>query len=212
MVYPDAWGLTFQEVMGLAWLAYKGNGTSTGAWTVDGQTWTLRHIHEDGSFRAVMIEGEFSVLSFSGTDDRGDWADNISQGTIGLSSQYLRALRLARSTSPDIVLGHSLGGGLASYCAIYGNRPAVTLNPAPLNLNPISIGGMLRNHNLVINYIAPGEILQIMDALAPNMGVVGRIYNVSSLGGWNPIRRHQIGHLEGFQQPVRANMGDFYTG
>jgi hypothetical protein len=210
MSNPGAWGLSFQEVMGLAWLAYKGHG-AVGTWTIDCKTWTLRQIFQDGSFRAVLIEGEFVVLSFSGTDDRGDWYDNVSQGVVGMSSQYFRALRLARSVAPNIVLGHSLGGGLASYCGIYSGRPAITLNPAPLNINPASLAGMIRNKGWIINYIAPGEILQMMDAAMPLMGVVGQIYNIASTGGWNPVKRHQIKHMTGFKEPVRANMGEFYT-
>jgi pimeloyl-ACP methyl ester carboxylesterase len=211
MAYPNAWGLTFQEVAGLAWLAYKNNG-STGSWMIDGKAWNLRQVHEHGSFRAVLMVGEMTVLSFSGTDDLGDWADNVGQGMVGLSSQYLRAVGLAKSSAANIVVGHSLGGGLASYCAIYTGIQAATINPAPLNINPISLAGMLKNQSQVINYIAPGEALQILDALAPNMGVVGQVYNIGSTGGWNPVKRHLIGNIRGFQQPTRVNLAGFATG
>src|SRR2546423_1446657 len=115
MSNPDAWGLTYVEIMGLTWLAYKGNG-DVGAWNIGGNTWNVRNVYEHGSFRAVYIEGRERVLSLSGTDDSGDWIDNIGQGILGVSDQYLRALRLARNTSASVVVGHSLGGGMASYC------------------------------------------------------------------------------------------------
>ena len=207
MRYPDAWGLEFEEIMGLTWLAYKGKG-DVGFWKIGDRIWTVTRVIEYGSFRAVMVQGRRTVLSFSGTDDKWDWIDNIGQGVGGISPQYNRAVRLAKSSGAEIVVGHSLGGGLASYCALYCGKRAATVNPSPLNINPASLVQMLRNKNLVVNYIAPGEILHLMDALAPTMGTVGMIHNVRSNGGFNPIKRHRISSLDGFVEPVRANIRD----
>ncbi len=205
MSVPDAWGLTYEEVVGLTWLAYKGQGTP-GTWNFPnaGSTWDLVNVFEQGSFRAVLIKGKKTVLSFSGTDDLADWGDNIGQGLTGVSVQYIRALRTARATASDVVVGHSLGGGLASYVAIYGGRQAATVNPAPLNINPISGIGMLKNNDLVINYVAPGEALDILDAAMINMRRVGKIYNVNSNGGWSPVARHLLQNLTGFVAPVKV--------
>lgn len=204
MAAPDAWGLKYEEVMSLCWLAYKGQGTA-GTWTFsNGTTWNLTQIFESGSFRAVLVEGRKRVLSFSGTDDLGDWVDNIGQGVTGLSGQYLRAVRTARSTAPEIVVGHSLGGGLASYCALYNGNLAATINPAPLNINLISGVTMIRNGSKVINYVAPGEVLALLDAAMLNMMKVGRTYNVGTTGGWSPVARHSIANLVGFTAPTKS--------
>lgn len=203
---PGAWGLKYEEVQSLTWLAYKGQGT-TGTWNFPnaGSTWRVTSVFERGSFRAVLVEGKKRVLALSGTDDLGDWADNIGQGVTGVSGQYLYALRVARSTAPEVVVGHSLGGGLASYCAIYGGRPAATINPAALNTNLVSAVAMMRNSSLVVNYVASGEILDLLDIAAPNMRRVGIIHRVGSSGGWwNPVARHGIANLDGFEQPERA--------
>lgn len=204
MSYPGAWGLTYEEVMSLTWLAYKGRGT-IGNWNFPnaGSNWTLAQVFEHSSFRAALITGKKRVLSLSGTDDKGDWVDNIGQGLAGVSPQYLRAVRLANSTAPDVVVGHSLGGGMASYVAIYTGRHAATINPAPLNLNLVSRAAIFKNQSLVINYVAPGEVLDILDAAARNMRKVGRTIRVKSNAGFNPIERHSIGNLEGFVEPVR---------
>ena len=202
MSTPDAWGLSFPEVMGLTWLAYKGNGM-VGRWNINGGTWNVRSVYEQGSFRAVLVEGRDNVLSFSGTDDGGDWVDNVGQGVAGASGQYIHALRLALQTSANIVVGHSLGGGLAAYCGIYARKRAATINPAPLNINLASLVGMAANQNLVINYVAPGEVLQLLNSVAPNMCLVGRRYSVPSSGGFNPIMRHSISNLDGFVAPTR---------
>lgn len=207
MSYPDAWGLTYEEVMSLTWLAYKGQGTS-GTWTFPnaGSTWTIggSDVHEVGSFRAVLVSGRKRVLSLSGTDDLGDWVDNVGQGVTGVSGQYIRALRLAGATAPDVVVGHSLGGGMASYCAIYGGRNAATINPAPLNVNIVSGVQMIRNGNRVVNYVVPREVLDLLDSAARSMRKVGRIVPVATTGGFSPLSRHSIANLVGFVAPVKS--------
>ena len=205
MSIPDAWGLKYEEVVSLTWLAYKGQGTP-GRWNFPsaGSTWSLTNVIERGSFRAVVVKGKKTVLSFSGTDDLADWSDNIGQGLTGVSWQYAYALYVARTYAANMVVGHSLGGGLASYVAIYGGKQCATVNPAPLNINLASSIAMLRNSNLVINYVAPGEALDILDAAMLNMRRVGRIYNVPSKGGWNPVDRHLLDNLTGFTPPVKV--------
>jgi hypothetical protein len=93
---------------------------------------------------------------------------------------------------------------MASYCAIYGGRVAATINPAPLNINLISGIAMIRNNGLVINYVASGEILDILDAAASSMRKVGTTIRVATTGGFNPVARHSIGNLVGFVEPVRS--------
>lgn len=204
MTYPDAWGLKYEEVQSLTWLAYRGRGT-VGRYHFPNTNsdWTISTVYERSSFRAVLVRGRKTVLSLSGTDDAGDWLDNIGQGVAGVSVQYLRAVRLAKSTAPDVVVGHSLGGGMASYVAIYSNRRAAAINPAPLNINPVSAVQMMRHGGNVINYVAPGEVLDILDTGAINMKKVGTTHRVSSHGGFNPIARHSISNLDGFVEPER---------
>jgi hypothetical protein len=205
MSYPDAWGLKYEDVQSLTWLAYKGQGTP-GSWSFpsSGGTWNLVNVYERGSFRAVIVKDSHrTILSISGTDDTGDWVDNIGQGFTGVSGQYLYALKVARATAPDIVVGHSLGGGMASYCALYGGRHAATINPAPLNINVVSAVQMMRHGNLVVNYVVGGEVLDILDSAMVNMMKVGRTYRVGSHGGFNPVNRHSIGNLDGFAVPQK---------
>jgi hypothetical protein len=203
MSYQDAWGLKYEEVMSLAWLAYRGQGT-VGNWNFPnaGSRWSVSNVYEFASYRAVLVQGSKKVLSLAGTDDVLDWYDNVSQGLTGVSPQYIASLALARNIAPDIVVGHSLGGGMASYCALYGGKHAATINPAPLNINPASAIGWLRNRNLVVNYVVPGEILDRLDTFALNMAKVGRIVNVTSTAT-SSLDRHSIANLTGFVAPQR---------
>ncbi len=203
---PDAWGLRYEEVVGLSWLAYSGQGV-VGRWRFPnvGSVWNLTRVFQVLNFRAVLIEGERKILSFSGTDGglSPDWLDNIQQGLTGLSGQYLAALALASRVRPDLVVGHSLGGGLASYVGVYQGRQTATVNPAALNINPISGLPILVNRDKVINYVVLGEALDLLDKAAFNMTRVGRIHYVPSRGA-DAVAKHLLPNLSGFVAPVRV--------
>lgn len=203
MPVPDAWGLKYEEVAGLAWLAYNGQGV-VGRWRFPnvGSVWNLTRVYQVLNFRAVLIQTDKKILSFAGTDEISDWGDNILQGLTGYSPQYLGALALAAAVQPDIVVGHSLGGGLASYVGIYQGRKTATVNPAALNINPVSGIPMLINNGKVINYVAPGEVLDLLDQAAPNMRRIGTINYVPSNGA-DPVAKHLLINLTGFAAPVK---------
>ena len=87
MSTPSAWGLTYEQVISLCWLAYAGQGT-VGQWKFsDGTMWTLNEVNEVGIFRAVLVTSPTGkkILSYSGTDDPADWIDNVLQRVISLS-------------------------------------------------------------------------------------------------------------------------------
>jgi hypothetical protein len=204
MPVPNAWGLRYEEVVGLTWLAYNGQGT-IGRWrfpNAGNSVWNLTRVYQVLNFRAVLVEGATRILSFSGTDQITDWSDNIQQGLSGYSAQYIGALAVASGANPDIVVGHSLGGGLASYVGIYQGRKTATVNPAALNINPISGIPMMINNGKVINYVVRGEALDLLDTYAPNMRRIGTIHYVPSNGS-DAVAKHLLPNLSGFVAPVR---------
>ncbi len=197
----SAHGVQYLDVVTLSWLAYKRNFRS-GRWrSVTGKVWRTVAKYQRGPLHAVLVEGDRRILAFSGTDEPLDWVDNIMQAVIGLSAQYLNALDLARNTGCEMVVGHSLGGGLASFAAIHAGKRCATVNPAPLNLTPANREQIARRGDLVVNYVVSGEILDIIDIISPNMSRVGRIINVPSRGG-NPFAKHHLGNLIGFSTPT----------
>ena len=203
MSTPSAWGLTYEQVISLCWLAYAGQGT-VGQWKFsDGTMWTLNEVNEVGIFRAVLVTSPTGkkILSYSGTDDPADWIDNVLQRVISLSPQYTYAAAIGRYYSPDIVVGHSLGGGLASYTAVRLGLETATFNPAPLSLFnglPQYVYG-----GKVTNYVVRGEALDLMDTYDPSSSRIGKIYYVQS-SGTNPIEKHLINFLVGFVAPKRV--------
>ncbi|MEZ5427880.1 MAG: hypothetical protein R2747_16540 [Pyrinomonadaceae bacterium] len=202
-----AWGLDYQEVVSLAWLSYKGSKPRTKTYTFPnvGTKWTVTDVADGGDFHAITAKGGRSnqtVVALAGTDGLNDFDDNIIQGLTGCAVQYMQALNYVIEMSPDVVVGHSLGGGMASYVSIFCGKKCATVNPAPLNLNAINRVNIKAHGQLVVNYVVWGEVLGYMDDLSSSMDRVGRFCYVGSSGSiWNPISRHQITNLTGFVPP-----------
>lgn len=220
-IYPGAWGLDYEDVQGLCSLPYEG---IEGLYEFsNGSRWKVTKVIEKGGFRAVMVTGKGkTILSFAGSGMQvEDWVNNFVQGLVGISQYYALALSLARSHPADVIVGHSLGGGLASYCSVYLGKKSVTINPAPLNVNDVSKIPIIVRNNLVINYAVVGEALYYLCLLTtpispvipitptrpigigpiPAMTRVGRIIWVGSNGA-NMVQKHLLEHLVGFAEPV----------
>jgi hypothetical protein len=211
MAVPDAHGVPYLDVVTLCWLAYKdrkgGEKRSGPPWrSCTGNSWTVTREIEIGPLHAIVAQGlGKTILAFSGTDELADWGDNIAQGLTGISGQYLLSPFIAGSSGCEMVVGHSLGGGLASFVAIHRGIKAATVNPAPLNVfNLFNAINMIRRSSLVINYVVLWEALDILDKISPRMRRVGRIIYVNPKGGsWNPITRHGLDYLAGFTPPTK---------
>jgi hypothetical protein len=228
MSYPGAWGLDYDEVQGLCWLPYKGSGIKGLYKFSNGSQWEVTDVFEKGGFRAVLVKGKGkTILSFAGSDmEIEDWLNNFAQGLGGWSPYYDHALNLARSYPADVIVGHSLGGGLASYCSIYLGKKSATINPAPLNVNLISKIPIIIRDNLVVNYVVIGEglyyICKLTTPISPLLPIspthpipingvipqvpmvmtrVGRMIWVASNGS-GPVQKHLLAHLVGFTPPM----------
>lgn len=222
-LYPGAWDLDYEDVQGLCWLPYEECGKEGLYDFSNGSRWKVTKVIERGGFRAVLAEGKGkTILSFAGSGMQvEDWLNNFMQGLVGISPYYALALSLARSYPADVVVGHSLGGGLASYCSVYLGKRAVTINPAPLNINDISKVPIVVRNNLVVNYGVVGEALYYLCLLTtpispvipitptrpigigpiPAMTRVGRMIWVGSNGS-NMFKKHLLEHLVPFTEPV----------
>jgi len=83
------------------------------------------------------ISGEY-VLAFRGTDDKGDWKDNLLQAVGVSTTQYRQAVKLAAKVKQQLsgqdllTAGHSLGGGLATAAALQIEVEGHVFNPAAL--------------------------------------------------------------------------------
>lgn len=108
-----------------------------------------------------------------------DWINNISQGLIGLSSQYTTSVIIAKTLDKSlkgkklIFAGHSLGGGLASNNSLVTtSRHAITFNAAGLGFlrtkvtlflnNKQDLYYVKRRESKIHAYVLEGELLNSM--------------------------------------------------
>ena len=120
-------------------------------------------------FAAALYQrdGQY-YLAFRGSQKEwADWGTNLGQGAGLRSSQYEQAVKLAeavyQATGGNVVLiGHSLGGGLASAGAYATGADAVTFNASGLSRRyRRGPGGDIRAH-----YIK-GDLLSVLQDLTP---------------------------------------------
>jgi len=188
----------------LARAAYEGNASSLGK-----EWYTLRTVEAPDGFRAVLFKRRDAnkyVLAFTGTDEFIDWAADETQATVGFSSQYNRAVDLAGKLQKKLgqmnlrLVGHSLGGGLASTAALVHGLEATTFNPAGVHTVTLWSHNADRDkaEKLITAHCVKGEILtSVQDANWVPIGLllpdtVGNIRHISDPKAGNPLERHGI--------------------
>ncbi|WP_220347563.1 Mbeg1-like protein [Thalassotalea euphylliae] len=128
---------------------------------------------ETGFGAALMkssISGE-TMLVFRGTNNgvtgKKDWATNGKQGIGKETKQYSQAMKLADDVleyvgEETIIVGHSLGGGLASAAVAVTGLQGQTYNAAGLHPNTAERLGGLSNEDaskLIVSQHVDGEVL-----------------------------------------------------
>jgi len=225
--------LDYLDVITLCTLAYKDTGATAGSkWkgSHPSNVWNVIAVEEyPNGFRAIYASGCSNVLAFSGTDDFEDWRSNLKQhfGGPKSSPQYKTALDVAKRYKEQLhfVVGHSLGGGLATWVALNYCIPAATINPAPLGKVKLDV----KQQVSIVHYVVPGEILDVVDTI--DLGLtkkIGKIVHVpvkleaivdaakTILSGSRSevvgvgvgvaavsVRFHMLSSLAGYKDPIR---------
>jgi hypothetical protein len=166
---------------------------------------------KDG-FAAALYQGPDGkyYLAMRGTEPLtwADWKANLTQGLNISASQYNQANSLATmvyfalggtgnaggAPSNFVLVGHSLGGGLASAAANNTGVNAITFNAAGLSeqYNNGYLSGDIRAH-----YIR-GEILSTAQDYSPMYNAVGtRISHPAPHWYTDPVSRHLMSSFDG---------------
>ena len=178
--------LTLTEAKSVCDIAYEGV-TGEKYRFHDGSTWEVRSHWATTStgFKGIVITSpartDVIVMAFAGTDSLLDVLVDAGQVLGGVPPQYTQALSWSTSqyneTPGHLVLaGHSLGGGLAAYCAVHHGCPAYTVNPAPLV--GAATWDAFGDNNHITNFIAPYEFVSRSPGRNP-----GRDVDVPGAGG-----------------------------
>lgn len=134
---------------------------------------------EGSSFKAAVYkkdpsvwgntEDEYIVAFRGSTTSDEDWINNFRQGANEESEYYKRAINIGEklNQSPNgknvQLVGHSLGGGLASAASGGGNLNASTFNSAGLNKKTLpryaANSGENVNENIITAFRIKGEVL-----------------------------------------------------
>ena len=121
-------------------------------------------------YERKMSNGQYEyVLAFAGTNDMYDVGQDISQFLgAGNASQYGQAVTLANQFSSlydgyeKTIVGHSLGGGLATVAAMVTGIPAITFNPAAITEFTKEKLSIQNSAGLnITNYIVAGDPLSM---------------------------------------------------
>lgn len=116
------------------------------------------------------INGE-TMLTYRGTNNAvtgvKDWLTNAGQGMGLETEQYKQAMYLAKQVKeaispPPVIVGHSLGGGLASAGVGVTGLPGYTFNAAGLHANTLSRAGgadLAKTASLIKTQAVDGEVL-----------------------------------------------------
>lgn len=211
--------MTFMEVYSLCVHSYsdlRAGQELTGT----GTTWTVEQVIENHGFMAYKIRkhGGWYAIVFRGTnfeDAGGDWLRNNIANALGHTRppQYVSGEDLvSKHGAGKILVGHSLGGGIAMFASAFHGLPAATIFPAPVIPDSLPNGGANAN---VVNYVCHGEVLTELTAAGRSgsflrdaatdyldrqltRGLVhrrlGDDYWVRSNGG-NPIERHMLNNI-----------------
>lgn len=103
------------------------------------------------------------VVAFKGTVSGEDWKNNFQQGVNLHSDYYEQAVRIGTkledSQANVEIVGHSLGGGLASAASQASGKPATTYNAAGLHKKTVSRYGGTVNDSDIKAYRVKDEVL-----------------------------------------------------
>jgi hypothetical protein len=167
---------TAEEAALMAKHAYGDEVDLKGDWKVSERDFGINYTNCENGFKSQLYERTIDgkteyVYAFAGTDglDAKDWKQNGLQ-LIGKSSQYSQSYNNTERIIENIgnneltLIGHSLGGGLASYSAIKTGNKAITFNSA--GLSPMTLGKNKYIHkNIIDAYILETDPLNIAQTI-----------------------------------------------
>lgn len=127
---------------------------------------------EQSDFRARVYEVDKNlygdsmpdhIVAFKGTSSGEDWKNNFQQGVNLHSDYYEQTVNIGKkleATPANVeIVGHSLGGGMASAASQASGKPATTFNAAGLHKKTVARYGGSVNDSSITAYRVKDELL-----------------------------------------------------
>lgn len=120
----------------------------------------------------IFYGNRFNLIVICGSNSLMDWVANMKVAFNITPNQYYKALchvlNVYKDMSPDkplVIVGHSLGGGIAEYCASYftGQVYAITFNGCPVK----HLCENRNNANNIMHLVTQHDILNWLTDLVP---------------------------------------------
>jgi hypothetical protein len=156
------------------------------------------------------LTGEYT-LAFRGSEpkDPRDWADDIIQGFSIKSPQYANAAiigeLLSGSKAKINIVGHSLGGGLATVAGLKTGFPTHTYNQADISVETVDLHHLdVSKSDNITAYYMDGEILTTLQNETRNINTLIPLGKKVKIGPTAPAfrtvfemgERHDMRHAE----------------
>jgi hypothetical protein len=199
---PAGHRITFLEILELCKRSYT-IGVADRDVTIAGTTCAIE-ARDFGNFIGyaaykIRKPNGWTALVYRGTDQIRDWTLNNVPGAVSSipPPQYGAGRDMAKQHGKSCVLvGHSLGGGIASYAAAQQGMHAATIFPAPIN--PIWLAlpwpPWPARGTRIQNYVCSGEVLTVAATLAPHLQRFGKdVWIQSNASG--PIDKHGLDEI-----------------
>jgi RHS repeat-associated protein len=187
---------------------YGRNDELIGGWQLYYKNSTLNGL-QYGLYEREMASGKMEyVLAFAGTNDMRDVKQDICQFMDSeAASQYGNAVSLGRKFSSfyngyeKTIVGHSLGGGLATAAALTTGIPAITFNPAAMTektKSQLSVQDAPANN--ITNYVVFGEPLSFIQNIfgihLPGNTIYLDAPKSSSVSFINSVKAHRVSTIK----------------
>ena len=164
--------------------------------------WTRvkRHLRQEHGFSADVYVSDTKkdvVIAYRGTDDLKDWI--FGNADTDVNGQYADADKIFATVSNEfseaniMVVGHSLGGGLALHVSItHKDVNAVVFNTSP---RVFVSKDVQRYKNKIVLIYETGEILTVVREIFTTLDKIDyEKYKYNYLGG-NVVSEHSMAHF-----------------
>ena len=140
---------------------------------------------------------DYNLVIICGTNSLKDWISNFKVGLNITPRQHKQALeriiRFHKGEKPLVIAGHSLGGGIAEYCASFLDESVLCISFNGCGVKHLCYNNHLYTENNIINIVNKHDILNFLTNLVPGKNYMKHLsspFIIHDNFSFNPIKSH----------------------